>query len=220
MARENSSSAAREEARPVCGPGLAHTPRRHLQPPCARWCGGKHSPGGAGGDGSFGGAGSFGGGGSFGGEGSGGSEGGGGSCGGGSGIQTGRGGGTYTPTTGPEGQAAGGVPGSAGGGGMTGAGATTGAGAGALSGRATTGAGAGLLSGRLTTGEGAAAATVAGASLEARTAVERCDWGEPLKSAMPRAVPAPMRPIRPAPTISLSMGFRVAAGVMSSVGRS
>src|SRR6516165_8386481 len=105
MARENSSSAAREEARPVCGPGLAHTPRRHLQPPCARWCGGKHSTGGAGGGGSFGGAGSFGG------EGSGGSEGGGGSCGGGTGTQT-RGGGTYAPTTG----AACGGHGSAGGG--------------------------------------------------------------------------------------------------------
>lgn len=78
-------------------------PRPHLQTPCTRWCGGRHSDGGGGSGVSFGGAGSFGGGGggSFGGEGSFGSEGGGGSCGGGTGTHTGGGGGTFTTTTGP-----------------------------------------------------------------------------------------------------------------------
>src|SRR6516164_8107595 len=89
------------------------------------------------------------------------------------------------------------MPGSAGGGG--GGGAATGAGAGALAGGLTTGA-----------------ATSAGAPAELRTAVVGFGWGEPLKRTMPRAAPAPTEPIRPAATISLSMGLRLAAGVSGS----
>lgn len=70
-------------------------------------------------------------------------------------------------------------------------------------------------------GAGAAeAGTAAGARMEPDATATDRGWGEPSKRVMPRATPAPIAPIRPAATITLSMDFGVAAGVIGSGGKS